>query len=83
LTSVPSTELVVGDQAFAGLDQILHPDAEHVVPSAGGSPRLVLVVQVGVDEHPQWRGVTRRRLATVGYRTPLSPTTPTPPQLCT
>ena len=41
-------------------------DAEHVVPGAGGGPHLVVLQQVGVDEHAQVRGVAERRHAADG-----------------
>ena len=59
-----SAALQVHDQALARLDQPVRFDTEHVVPRSGGSPHLVLLQQVGVDEHPQMRRVTKRRHAT-------------------
>ena len=65
-----SAALEVGDQALAGLDQLVGLDAEHVVPGAGGGPHLGPLQQVGVDEHPQVRRVAERRHATGGLRNP-------------
>ena len=63
-----SAALQVHDQALARLDQLVRFDAEHVMPRSGGSPHLVELQQVGVDEHPQMRLVTERRHTTVWMR---------------
>jgi hypothetical protein len=47
-----SAALQVHDQALARLDQPVRFDTEHVMPRSGGSPHLVELQQVGVDEHP-------------------------------
>ena len=43
------------------VDETVGGDGEHVVPRAGGGPHLVVVEQVGVDEHGERRGVAERR----------------------
>jgi hypothetical protein len=40
-------------------------DAEHVVPRTGGGPHLVVLQQIGVDEHAQVGLVTKGRYAAV------------------
>jgi hypothetical protein len=41
-------------------------DAEHVVPRARRSPHLVVLQQVGIDEHAQVGLMTEGRYAPVG-----------------
>jgi len=47
-----SAPLQFGDQAFAGFDQLVRLDAEHVVPGAGRGPHFLVLEQVLVDENP-------------------------------
>jgi hypothetical protein len=42
-------------------------DAKHVVPGAGCRPHLVVLQQVGVDEHPRMRRATEGRHTAVGF----------------
>jgi hypothetical protein len=42
-------------------------DTEHVVPRAGGGPGLVVLRQVGVDEHSEHRAAAERWDATDGF----------------
>ena len=63
----PSAALEVGDQAVAGLDELVGFDAEHVMPRAGRHrPHLAPPQEVGLDEEPQPRRVTERWDAAVG-----------------
>lgn len=58
----------VWDQAFAGLDEFVGFDPEHVVPRSLDS-RLGPLQQVGVNEHPQMRRATERQRAASGFGT--------------
>ena len=62
--------LQVGDQTAAGLDQLVRLDAEHVVPCARRRPHLRVLQQIGIDEHAQLGGMTKRGHATVGLGNP-------------
>jgi hypothetical protein len=55
----------LGDDALAGLDELVGLDAEDVVPGAGGRPHLGPLQQVGVDEDAQMGLVPERRHADV------------------
>ena len=65
-----SAALQVGDQALAHFQQLVGLDAEPVVPGAGRRPHLVVLQQVGIDEHAEMRLVTEGRRATDGLLTP-------------
>jgi hypothetical protein len=62
--------LEVGDDSSTGFHQLVRLDAEDVVPRAGGGPDLVVLLQIGVDEHPQVGLVTEGRHATDGFWIP-------------
>jgi hypothetical protein len=72
---LPSAALEVGHQALTGFDQLVRLDAEHVVPRSGGRPHLVVLQQVGVDEHAQVGRVAERGHATDGLCSPSTPMT--------
>ena len=67
--------LQVGDQAAAGLNQLVWLDAKHVVPCARRRPHLRVLQQIGIDEHAQLGGMTKRGHATVDLGNPYANST--------
>ena len=57
----------VGERSPAGFHQFVGFDAEHVVPRSCSRPHLVVLQQVGVDEHAQLSVVTEGRHAPGGF----------------
>ena len=59
--------LQVGDNATGDAHEIVRCDREHIVPRSGRRPHLVVLQQVGINEHKQLGAVTERGHATGGF----------------
>jgi len=62
--------LEIGDQTAAGLNQLVRLNAKHVVPCARRGPHLRVLQQIGIDEHAQFGGMSKRRHAAVVFGNP-------------
>ena len=63
--------LQIGDDATSNTHDVIRVRAKVVVPRSCCSPHLVVLQQVGINEHTQLSAVTKGRHATVGLSNPL------------
>ena len=59
--------LQVADRSAPGLDQLVRFDAEYVIPCSRRSPHLVVLQQIGVNEHTKLSSVTKGGNAASGF----------------
>ena len=59
VSAVTSGALEVGDDATGDTHDVVRVCTEHVVPRSRCGPHLVVLQQVGVDEHTQLSAVTK------------------------
>ena len=64
-----SNALEVGDEAAAGLNQLVRLDTKHVVPCARSGPHLGVLQQIGIDAHTQLVGMTNGGTSSLVERT--------------
>ena len=66
-----SHALQVGDNATGNTNDVRRRSTEVVIPRSCSSPHLVVLQQIGINEHTQLCAVTKRRHAKFGLSNPM------------